>query len=39
MPRRSVDWTRKVRKALGLLKGKVPYEPFDRHKDGLWPPE
>jgi len=25
--------------ALGLLKGKVPYEPFDRHKDGLWPKE
>ncbi len=21
----------------GLLKGKVKYTPFDRHKEGLWP--
>ena len=24
-------------RALGLLKGEIPYEPFDRHKEGLWP--
>ena len=24
-------------RVLGLLKGKLPYEPFDRHKEGLWP--
>ena len=23
--------------ALGLLKGKVKDEPFNRHKEGLWP--
>lgn len=23
-------------RALGLLKGVVPYEPFDRHKEGDW---
>lgn len=22
---------------VGFLKGKLPYEPFDRHKEGLWP--
>jgi hypothetical protein len=27
---------RKVR-VLGYLKGRVPYEPFDRHKEGFWP--
>jgi len=26
-------------KVLGLLKGKVPYEPFDRHKEERWPDE
>lgn len=24
-------------KALGLLRGKVPYEFFDRHKEGFYP--
>lgn len=24
-------------KALGLLKGRVPYEPFERRKEGFWP--
>jgi hypothetical protein len=24
-------------RVLGLLKGKLPYEPFDRHKEGFWP--
>ena len=32
----SLKRRRKIR-ALGYLKGKVPYEPFDRHKEGLWP--
>ena len=27
---------RRVR-ALGYLKGKVPYTPFDRHEEGFWP--
>lgn len=39
MPIRIVIAGKQRPKVLGLLKDKVPYEPFDRHKEELWPDE
>ena len=44
---KGIQWTKRSKplcpspadgaKVFGILRGRVKYEPFDRHKEGLWP--